>query len=84
MPGRPTAADSEEDQRRLALVRSEPNITLLLEQRVNAVESTDGVIRAVVAQHIRTAPARCASRPAGLRTAPATARSGPWPARTMT
>ncbi len=44
-----------EDERRLALVRSERNIALLLEQRVNAVESTDGVIRAVVAQHIRTA-----------------------------
>jgi len=44
-----------EDERRLALVRSEKNITLLLEQRVNAVESADGAIHAVVAQHIRTA-----------------------------
>jgi hypothetical protein len=44
-----------EDERRLALVRSEKNITLLLEQRVNAVESADGAVRTVVAQHIRTA-----------------------------
>ena len=43
-----------EDDRRLALVRSEKNLTLLLEQRVNGVEAADGVIRAVVAQHIRT------------------------------
>ena len=54
-PGPLPLADSEDDRRRLALVRSEKNITLLLEQRVNAVESTDGVIRSVVAQHIRTA-----------------------------
>ena len=54
-PGPLPLADSEDDQRRLALVRNEKNITLLLEQRVNAVESTDGVIRTVVAQHIRTA-----------------------------
>jgi hypothetical protein len=53
--GLDNSADIYEDDRRLALVRSEPNITLLLEQRVNAVEATDGVIRAVVAQHIRTA-----------------------------
>ena len=53
--GRLPLADSEDDQRRLALVRSERNVTLLVEQRVNAVESSDGVIRAVVAQHIRTA-----------------------------
>jgi hypothetical protein len=48
-------AEIYEDERRLALVRSEPNLTLLLEQRVNSVESAGGVIRAVVAQHIRTA-----------------------------
>jgi hypothetical protein len=54
-PGPLPLADSEDDQRRLALVRSERNITLLLEQRVNAVESADGAVRAVVAQHIRTA-----------------------------
>jgi hypothetical protein len=54
-PGPLPLADSEDDQRRLALARSERNLTLLLEQRVNAVESADGVIHAVVAQHIRTA-----------------------------
>ena len=53
--GPANTAEIYEDERRLALVRSEPNLTLLLEQRVNAVESADGVIRAVVAQHIRTA-----------------------------
>jgi hypothetical protein len=53
--GTANSADIYEDERRLALVRSEPNVTLLLEQRVNAVESTDGDVRAVVAQHIRTA-----------------------------
>jgi hypothetical protein len=54
-PGTLPLADSEDDQRRLALVRSEKNITLLLEQRVNGVESADGAVRAVVTQHIRTA-----------------------------
>ncbi|HWH68511.1 MAG TPA: FAD-dependent oxidoreductase, partial [Candidatus Sulfotelmatobacter sp.] len=44
-----------DDQRKLAIVRAEPRITLLLEQRVNAVEAKAGVIQAVVAQHIRTA-----------------------------
>jgi hypothetical protein len=53
--GMSNSGEIYEDERRLALVRSERNITLLLEQRVNAVESTNGVIRAVVAQHIRTA-----------------------------
>ncbi len=53
--GAANIAEIYEDDRRLALVRSEPNIALLLEQRVNSVESADGVIRAVVAQHIRTA-----------------------------
>ncbi len=53
--GTANSADIYEDERRLALVRSEPNVTLLLEQRVNAVESADGVIHAVLAQHIRTA-----------------------------
>ena len=51
--GTDNSADIYEDERRLDLVRKEPNITLLLEQRVNAVESAGGVVRAVVAQHIR-------------------------------
>jgi hypothetical protein len=53
--GTANSAEIYEDERRLALVRGEANVALLLEQRVNAVESADGVIRAVVAQHIRTA-----------------------------
>ena len=53
--GTANSADIYEDDRRLALARSEPNLTLFLEQRVNAVEAVDGVIRSVVAQHIRTA-----------------------------
>ena len=52
--GTANSAEIYEDARRLALVRSEPNVTLLLEQRVNALESTNWVIRTVVAQHIRT------------------------------
>jgi hypothetical protein len=43
------------DARMLAVVRAEPRLTLLLEQRVNAVEVKEGRIAAVVAQHIRTA-----------------------------
>jgi hypothetical protein len=43
------------DERKLALVRAEPRITLLTEQRVNGVEAGTGAIRAVVAQHTRTA-----------------------------
>jgi hypothetical protein len=43
------------DDRKLAVVKAEPRITLLLEQRVNAVETRDGRIVAVVAQHTRTA-----------------------------
>ncbi len=53
--GTANSAEIYEDERRLALVRSQPNLTLFLEERVNAVEATGGVIRAVVAQHIRTA-----------------------------
>lgn len=43
------------DDRKLALVRAEPRITLLTEQRVNAVETRKGHIQAVIAQNIRTA-----------------------------
>lgn len=42
------------DDRKLALVRAEPRITLLTEQRVNAVEARQGRIQAVIAQHVRT------------------------------
>jgi hypothetical protein len=43
------------DERKLALVRAEPNITLLLQHRVNQVECKKRVLRAVVAQDTRTA-----------------------------
>ncbi len=42
------------DDRKLTVVRAEPNIFLLTEQRVNEVESTGEVIRSVVAQNTRT------------------------------
>jgi hypothetical protein len=44
-----------DDARKLDLVRAEPRITLLLEQRVQAVRVESGRIRAVDARHIRTA-----------------------------
>ena len=53
--GTDNTADLYEDDRRLAFVRSERNLSLFLEQRVNGVEAADGGIRAVVAQHTRTA-----------------------------
>ncbi|MDY0166437.1 MAG: FAD-dependent oxidoreductase [Thermoguttaceae bacterium] len=52
--GPANTADLYEDDRKLDLVRDEPNITLLLEHRVNAAEVPDGRIAAVVAQHTRT------------------------------
>ena len=39
-----------EDEKKLAVVRAEKNITLLLEHRVNGVEVENGRIRAVIAQ----------------------------------
>ena len=44
-----------QDQRKLDLVRAEPRITLLTEQRVYAVAARGGRIQSVDAQHIRTA-----------------------------
>ncbi len=44
-----------DDARKDAVVRAEPRITLLTELRVNAAETRDGRIVAVVAQHTRTA-----------------------------
>lgn len=52
--GMANSAEIYEDQRRLELVRNEPRLTLLLEQRVIGVETNRDSIRAVVAQHIRT------------------------------
>jgi hypothetical protein len=53
--GNAKGADVYVDEMKLAVVRAEPKITLMLEQRVNAVDAADGVIHAVVCQHIRTA-----------------------------
>jgi hypothetical protein len=55
----PTAGNAKsaavyDDQRKLAVVRGEPGITLLLEYRVNEVATDGGVIRSVMAQQIRT------------------------------
>jgi hypothetical protein len=52
--GPANTAEVYEDARRLALVRAEKNLTLFLEQRVNAAETRDGRISAVIAQHTRT------------------------------
>jgi hypothetical protein len=44
-----------DDKRKLDLARAEPNLTLHLEQRVNAATaSPDGVIESIVAQHVRS------------------------------
>lgn len=43
-----------DDQNKLKIVRAEPRITLMLEQRVNQVEMRDGRITAVIAQSVRT------------------------------
>ena len=43
------------DERKLAVVRAEPRITLLTEQRVVAVEANHGRLAAVIAQHVRSA-----------------------------
>ncbi len=43
-----------DDERKLRVVKAEPRITLLLEQRVNEVETNNQSIVAVTAQHIRT------------------------------
>lgn len=44
-----------DDQRKLRVARAEPNITLLLEQRVSVAHATDGLIHSVTSQHTRTA-----------------------------
>lgn len=48
------SAEIYEDERRIAHVRAEKNIALLLEHRVNAVEAKEGRIAAVIAQNVRT------------------------------
>lgn len=52
--GNARGASVYDDRRKLDLARAEPNLTLLLEQRVNAAKREDGRIASVVAQHIRS------------------------------
>lgn len=52
--GPENTAELYEDEKKLAVVRAEPNIRLFLEHRANAVETAGGQIRAVVAQEIRS------------------------------
>jgi hypothetical protein len=52
--GPSNVAELYEDEKKLALVRAEPNIDLLLEHRVNGAEVNAGRIDAVIAQEIRT------------------------------
>jgi hypothetical protein len=46
--GTANSAEIYEDERRLALVRNQPNLTLLLEQRVNAVAGNDQLLLPVL------------------------------------
>lgn len=48
--GPANTAELYEDEKKLAIVRAEKNIMLLLDHRVNGVEAADGRIRAVIAQ----------------------------------
>ncbi|GEM_PF-137233 len=50
--GPANTADLYEDEKKLAVARAEPNITLLLEHRVNGVEMANRRIVAVIAQSI--------------------------------
>jgi len=52
--GPDNTAELYEDQRRIDLVRAEPNLALFLEYRANAVEVQNGTVVAVIAQHTRT------------------------------
>ncbi len=52
--GPTNTGDLYEDEKKLAVVRAEPNIQLFLEHRANAVEADGGAVRAVIAQEINT------------------------------
>jgi hypothetical protein len=52
--GPTNTAELYEDEKKLAVVRAEPNIRLFLEHRVNGTETDAGKIRAVIAQEINT------------------------------
>src|SRR3954447_12608056 len=56
--GNAKSRDVYDDSRKMRVVRSEKNIRLFLDQRVNGAESDKGSIRAVVAQHAQTAQVR--------------------------
>jgi hypothetical protein len=53
--GNAKSAEIYVDDRKLAVVRGEPKIALFLENHVNTVEAGEGVVHAVVCQHVRTA-----------------------------
>ncbi|MBL8826986.1 MAG: FAD-dependent oxidoreductase [Planctomycetaceae bacterium] len=53
--GNAKGADVYDDERKLRVARAEPRITLMLEHRVNEVESVDKQIRSVTAQNTRSA-----------------------------
>ena len=52
--GPENTADKYEDDKRIALLKSEKNISLFLNHRVNKVETDSNIIKAVIAQNIRT------------------------------
>ncbi len=52
--GPANTADLYEDEKKLAVARAEPNLRLLLERRVNSVETRDGQILSVIAQDIHS------------------------------
>jgi hypothetical protein len=56
--GHPGTAQMYEDERKLGLVRAEPNISLFLNQRANGVEMAGGRLRAVIAQDVVTGERR--------------------------
>ena len=47
--------DVFDDDRKLRVAKSEPNITLFLEQRMNEADADNGSIQSVVCQHVRSA-----------------------------
>ncbi|MBC8874192.1 MAG: FAD-dependent oxidoreductase [Planctomycetes bacterium] len=56
--GPSNTADLYEDENKLAIVRAEPGISLFLCHRANAVETDDGRLCAVIAQHTTTGERR--------------------------
>lgn len=52
--GNAKAGESYADERKMAVVRAEKNITLFLNQHVNGVEAGKGVVRAIVAENVRS------------------------------